>query len=115
MACGGRPSSSSPRKRTEPPEARRRPITASMVVVLPAPLRPSRQTSSPCPTESDTPRRIGLPAISTRRPPISSINARAFAVRAPTRAAVASASAKKSRTGLSASTSPPRRPTTRLA
>ena len=65
----------------EPAAARRRPIAASMVVVLPAPLRPSRHTSSPCPTESDTPRRIGLPAISTRRPLISSINARAFTVR----------------------------------
>src|ERR1700720_4339505 len=51
----GRPISSSPRKRTEPPRRGTMPITDLSVVVLPAPLRPSRVTTSPARTSKSTP------------------------------------------------------------
>src|SRR5919204_5558679 len=47
-------------------------MTARKVVVLPAPLRPTRQTSSPAPTSKLTPRRISLLWISTSSPATSS-------------------------------------------
>ena len=44
-----------PSRAIAPPEARTNPVTASMRVVLPAPLGPMRPTTSPGATESDTP------------------------------------------------------------
>ena len=50
-----------------PATGRRNPMMVRRLVVLPAPLRPTRQTSSPALTSNDTPRSTGLPWISTAR------------------------------------------------
>src|SRR5437762_1804885 len=50
MRLEARPTSSLPRKRTEPCRCGTIPMIARRVVVLPAPLRPSRVTTSPWPT-----------------------------------------------------------------
>ncbi len=50
-----RPIVSRPRKRTEPLRLGTRPMMDFMVVVLPAPLRPSRVTTSPSRTSKRTP------------------------------------------------------------
>src|SRR5712691_4058748 len=53
--CGGRRVMSWPRKRIWPECTGRRPVMLSMMVVRPAPLRPTRDTTSPSSTVSDTP------------------------------------------------------------
>src|SRR5918996_3137778 len=55
---GGRRLISRPWKATFPDRRGRRPMMLSMVVVFPAPLRPTRHTDSPLPTFSETRRRI---------------------------------------------------------
>src|SRR5215212_7401479 len=50
MRFDGSPTSSVPRKRTEPVRCGRMPMIARRVVVLPAPLRPSRVATSPSST-----------------------------------------------------------------
>ncbi len=45
----------SPSKRIEPDEGFTQPATVLMSVVLPTPLRPNTPTTSPLPTNSDTP------------------------------------------------------------
>src|SRR5215470_20404238 len=54
-ACAGRPSRRSPRKSMRPAVGRSSPEIARTVVLLPAPLAPKRQTSSPWSTRSETP------------------------------------------------------------
>src|SRR5260370_40523777 len=56
--CGGSPLITWPRKVTLPERNGSRPMMLSMVVVFPAPLRPTRHTDSLSPTASDTRRRI---------------------------------------------------------
>src|SRR5262245_10505240 len=56
--CGGILAMSSPRKRIRPERTGSRPMMLSMMVVRPAPLRPTSETTSPSPTSSVTPRRI---------------------------------------------------------
>src|SRR5712691_10830830 len=51
----------------EPAAGLRKPMMVRKLVVLPAPLRPTRQTSSPALTSNDTPRNTGLPWMSTAR------------------------------------------------
>src|SRR5436190_19917380 len=68
MRWVGMPVSVSSLKRTAPETGFRNPMTVRKVVVLPAPLRPTRQTSSPAPTASEMPRRMRLVWISTTRP-----------------------------------------------
>ena len=55
ITCGGDPVSGSSRKRTLPPMIRTRPMIAFSVVDLPAPLRPSSETTSPSRALSRTP------------------------------------------------------------
>src|ERR671931_1761630 len=55
---GGRRLITRPWKVTFPDRTGRRPMMLSMVVVFPAPFRPTRHTASPFPTFSDTRRRI---------------------------------------------------------
>src|SRR5882762_7908564 len=55
MRFEGRPISSPPRKRIEPRRWPRIPMIARRVVVLPAPLRPSRVTTSPSSTVKSMP------------------------------------------------------------
>ena len=52
---GGSPVTSRPSKITRPPDGRTRPITVLSVVLLPTPFRPSRPTTSPRATRSETP------------------------------------------------------------
>src|SRR2546430_1516822 len=54
----GRRVMSRPRKATVPARTGRSPMMLSIVVVFPAPFRPTRQTASPSLTASETPRRI---------------------------------------------------------
>src|SRR6266516_2597330 len=56
--CGGILAMSSPRKRIRPERTGSRPMMLSMMVVRPAPLRPTSETTSPSPTLSVTPRRM---------------------------------------------------------
>src|SRR5262245_27010637 len=56
--CGGSLVMSSPRKRMCPERTGRRPVMLSMMVVRPAPLRPTSETTSPSPTPNVTPRRM---------------------------------------------------------
>src|SRR5262249_42406515 len=56
--CGGSRVMSSPRKRIRPERTGSRPVMLSMMVVRPAPLRPTSETTSPSPTSSVTPRRM---------------------------------------------------------
>src|SRR3989442_3339630 len=57
-SCGGSLPISRPWKVTFPPRIGRSPMMLSMVVVLPAPFRPTRHTASLLPTLSETRRRI---------------------------------------------------------
>src|SRR5258708_38708513 len=61
----GRLSSSRLSKRTAPPRALSKPITAFISVVLPAPLRPMRPIMEPLGTSSDTSRRMRIAAMET--------------------------------------------------
>src|SRR5262245_32518197 len=70
---------SRPAKRIEPDRAGYCPMMVRKVVDLPAPLRPTRQTSSAAPTSIDTRRRISLPSISTLRSLMLSMSGWAFA------------------------------------
>src|SRR5262245_44008306 len=56
--CGGSLVMSSPRKRIRPERTGRRPVMLSMMVVRPAPLRPTSETTSPSSTPNVTPRRM---------------------------------------------------------
>src|SRR5215472_17996110 len=56
--CGGSALMSLPWKVIFPPRVGKRPMMLSMVVVLPAPLRPTSTTDSLAPTLSDTWRRM---------------------------------------------------------
>src|SRR5262245_14651180 len=56
-----------PSRSMAPDTGRCTPMMVRNVVDLPAPLRPTRHTSSPAPTCSDTRRRMALPSISTTR------------------------------------------------
>src|SRR5215472_13291866 len=56
--CGGSRVMSSPRKPIRPERTGRRPVMLSMMVVRPAPLRPTSETTSPSPTLNVTPRRM---------------------------------------------------------
>src|SRR5438128_9043656 len=58
MASDGLPTVSPSSKRTEPERLPTMPMTDFSVVVLPAPLRPSRVTSSPRPISKPTPCRM---------------------------------------------------------
>src|SRR5689334_14445499 len=58
MRFDASPTSSMPRCRTEPVRWPTMPMIARKVVVLPAPLRPSRVTTSPSPTENCIPCRM---------------------------------------------------------
>ena len=58
MRLEARPTSSLPRKVTEPRRCGMIPMMARKVVVLPAPLRPSKVTTSPRPTAKLIPRRM---------------------------------------------------------
>src|SRR5437868_4296614 len=55
---------SAPSRLMPPDRGRRYPMMLRNVVVLPAPLRPTRHTSSPAPTDRLMPLRIWLPSIS---------------------------------------------------
>src|SRR5438270_13807294 len=66
-ACVGTLSSSRLSKRTAPPLALSKPISAFISVVLPAPLRPMRPIIEPLGTSSDTSRRMRIAAIDTLR------------------------------------------------
>ena len=55
MRCGGNPVMSVPSNTMRPEEGGVSPMMARMVVVLPTPLRPSRQTHSPRATVSEMP------------------------------------------------------------
>src|SRR5262245_4711880 len=70
---------SRPAKWIDPDRAGYCPMMVRNVVDLPAPLRPTRQTSSPAPTSIVTRRRISLPSMSTLRSLMASIGANAFA------------------------------------
>src|SRR5262249_20896163 len=70
---------SRPANRIDPARAGYCPMMVRKVVDLPAPLRPTRQTSSPAPTSIVTRRRISLPSMSTLRSLMASIGAYAFA------------------------------------
>src|SRR5262252_9430894 len=56
--CGGSLVMSSPRKRIRPERIGSSPVILSMMVVRPAPLRPTSETTSASPTSSVTPRRM---------------------------------------------------------
>src|ERR671924_483221 len=56
--CGGNLVMSSPWKRIRPDRTGSRPVMLSMMVVRPAPLRPTSDTTSFSPTVSDTPCRM---------------------------------------------------------
>src|ERR671922_49475 len=56
--CGGNLVMSSPWKRIRPERTGSRPVMLSMMVVRPAPLRPTSETTSPSLTSSVTPRRM---------------------------------------------------------
>src|SRR5712691_10561654 len=58
----------------EPAAGLRKPMMVRKLVVLPAPLRPTRQMSSPALTSNDTPRKTGLPWMSTARSRTRSIS-----------------------------------------
>ena len=77
------------------------------VVVLPAPLRPTRQTSSPAATDRLMPLRMRLPSMSTFRFDKIQHHCAFLKVcgRVPTTAAIMAGSAKKASGGISASTS----------
>src|SRR5215510_4833524 len=79
ISNGRRPVMSCPARLIEPERAERCPMMVRKVVDLPAPLRPTRQTSSPAPTSIVTRRRISLPSMSTLRSLMASIGAYAFA------------------------------------
>ena len=70
---GASPPMSRPSSAMVPETALRAPMMVRNVVDLPAPLRPTRQTSSPAPTSSETRRRMWLPSISTTRSLTASI------------------------------------------
>jgi hypothetical protein len=55
--CGGNEVISSLRKRISPERIGSKPVMLSMIVVRPAPLRPTSATASSAPTSIDTPRR----------------------------------------------------------
>src|SRR5207244_3843539 len=55
--CGGKAVISSSRKRIRPERMGRSPVMLSMIVVRPAPLRPTRATTSSVSTAIETPRR----------------------------------------------------------
>ena len=52
---GGQPATSCPRHTTRPARGGVSPMIERMVVDLPTPLRPSKQTHSPCCTSSEMP------------------------------------------------------------
>src|SRR5712664_1622123 len=56
--CGGNEVISSSRKRIWPERTGSRPVTLSMMVVRPAPLRPTKATTSSASTLIETPRRM---------------------------------------------------------
>ena len=58
--CEGRRVTSSPRKRTRPPEGSSIFETARSVVVLPAPFAPMSATTSPAGTSSEMPRSASM-------------------------------------------------------
>ena len=60
MAYGGLLVTSRPETSTLPARGRRKPMMEFIVVVLPAPLRPSSATSSPAFTSSETPCKMWL-------------------------------------------------------
>src|SRR5258707_9276373 len=64
-ACVGTLSSWRLSKRTAPPLALSKPISAFISVVLPAPLRPMRPIIEPLGTSSDTSRRMRIAAMDT--------------------------------------------------
>src|SRR5258707_13588175 len=64
-ACVGTLSSSRLSKRTAPPLALSKPISAFISVVLPAPLRPMRPIIEPLGTSTDTSRRMRIAAMDT--------------------------------------------------
>src|SRR2546425_2720463 len=73
---GGSPPISRPWKPIFPERTGSSPMMLSMVVVLPAPFRPTRQTASRLPTLSDTrrrfcagPRQVSMPSTSSMRGP----------------------------------------------
>ena len=72
-------------RRSRPRAGLRKPMMVRKVVVLPAPLRPTRQTSSPARTSSEMPRRMRLPWISTTR---SRIDEHQCSLRLPTTVAM---------------------------
>src|SRR5262245_17291417 len=76
---GRNPAMSRPAKWIDPDRAAYCPMMVRKVVDLPAPLRPTRQTSSPAPTSIVTRRRISLPSMSTLRSLMVSIGPQAFA------------------------------------
>src|SRR5262249_59252605 len=65
MACVGRPAIEAPSSVIAPAAGRRYPITVLSVVVFPAPLRPTRHTSSPAAAWIDTLRRMWLASMKT--------------------------------------------------
>src|SRR5690242_925231 len=76
---GRKPPMLRPAKWMDPERAEICPMMVRKVVDLPAPLRPTRQTSSAGPTSIVTRRRISLPSMSTLRSLMASIGAHAFA------------------------------------
>src|SRR5438132_12656570 len=74
--CGGSPLMSRPWNATFPDRTGSSPMMLSIVVVFPAPFRPTRHTDSLLPTESDTrrrtwagPRQVSMASISSMRRP----------------------------------------------
>src|SRR5438876_880813 len=71
IACGGRWVISSPRNHTVPEVGEKAPVMTLKSVVLPHPLGPMMQRSSPAPSDRVTPRK-------TRRPPKSLVTSRTW-------------------------------------
>jgi len=59
--CGGRPVMTAPSKRASPPSAGSSPVTTLKSVVLPAPLGPMTDRSSPRPTPNEAPSTAARP------------------------------------------------------
>src|SRR5919201_2999821 len=79
--CGGSLVMSSPRKRIRPERTGSNPVILSMMVVRPAPLRPTSETTSPSPTSRLTPRRMCAGPRKVFMPSISSSTCLSFASR----------------------------------
>ena len=75
IRCGRSPTMLRSSNSIAPAAGLRKPMMVRNVVDLPAPLRPTRQTSSPAFTSNDTPRSMGLPSMSTARSRTRSIRA----------------------------------------